>query len=308
VTEAAQPTNTALEAVLSSYTAAIDAINDAVPVTGKNDDFSYRAGKAPKELQDAYITARDEMMALSRVLGAAKKAHEPPPPDTAPLFVQLGKMLESTAKELSRKRRGRKAVDAVAFGKDAEGQPVKPNTAQMAKKLVGFMKAIENEDRTMLITAGQFMAYGGEQWSHAFVKKVGAIASNMYLELHGVRPKHSRQDTNGFRNKVRAYPRGIIQQAYWLAVDEIRAKAGDGAVWFSITGGALEKARDEAHREKSRAASAVWDFDSRRIEAVMDEALRKRLRKGFVTDDKVYADQCETEYLQNIVKAEETGD
>ena len=32
------------------------------------------------------------------------------------------------------------------------------------------------------------------------------------------------------------------------------------------------------------------------------------LRKGFVTDDRVYADQCETEYLQNLVKAEESGD
>jgi hypothetical protein len=139
VTEAAQPTNTALEAVLSSYTAAIDAINDAVPVTGKNDDLAGRMGKAPKELQDAYTTAREEMMALSVVLEAhtkaAKAAAAPPLQDTAPLFIQLGKMLESTAKELSRKRRGRKAVDAVAFGKDGDGQPVKPNTAQMAKKL-----------------------------------------------------------------------------------------------------------------------------------------------------------------------------
>jgi hypothetical protein len=316
MTDGTKPTNAARELLLARFMAAVEAMTTAKPT----DDMAVHGPhgqSAPRPLVEAWWRAMEDLRIFDQMSRDAAKAHEPPPQDTAPLFVQLGKMLESTAKELSRKRRGRKGVDAVAFGNDAEGQPVKPNTAQMAKKLVGFMKALENEDRTMWITKGQFMAYGGEDWSHAFGRKVGLIASNMYLELHGVRPKKSRQDTNGFKNKVNAYPRGIIQQAYWLAVNEIRAKAGDGAVWFSITGGALEKSRDEAHREKSRAASAVWDFDSRRIDAAMDQALSARIsentarmRKGFVSspEHKDYADVAESEYLLNIVKAEESGD
>jgi hypothetical protein len=315
MTDDTKPTNAARELLLARFMAAVEAMTTAKPT----DDMAVHGPhgqSAPRPLVEAWWRAMEDLRIFDQMSRDAAKAHEPPPPNTAPLFVALGKALESTAVAMSRKRRGRKGVDTLAYGKDEEGNAKKPSTAQMATKLVSFMRALENEDRTLLITTSQFMAYGGERWTQSFKVKVGTLASKMFEELHGKRPKKSRQDTNGYRNKVSVYPRGIIQQAYWLAIDEIRQQHGDGGVWFMITGGALEDARNQAQRELGRAQRDVWYFDSRRIEAAMDEALRKqinenmakRLRKGFVTDDRDYADHAESEYLQNIVKAEESGD
>lgn len=272
------------------------------------------------------------MRGADKAMGNHSKAPQPESPQA--IYHALARILQDTAVAMAERRRGRKRVD--------QGRTLTP--AELATRLVSFARALENEDRTVLITTGQFMRYGGEEWTHAFKVKVGMLASKLYEDIHGVRPKRSRQDPIS-RNKVAVFPRGIIQQAYWSAVDEIQAAHGDGAVWHSITGGVLEKAADMASRKESKASGKLRYASERRRDAEdrlawaeamasvglppdagpqevraagvaeiakairqkrNEEMLAKSMRQGFVTQDEDYARTCENEYEQNIGAIEET--
>jgi hypothetical protein len=76
--------------------------------------------------------------------------------------------------------------------------------------------------RAYQLTVGEFERLGGEPWTQSFRIRVGLLASKLYVELYGKKPKKVRSRTNPpWRNEVVAYPCGILEQAY----RELRGKA-----------------------------------------------------------------------------------
>ncbi len=69
--------------------------------------------------------------------------------------------------------------------------------------------------RAYHLTIGEFHKLGGEQWSQAFLVRLGIRARRLYLELYAKPPKQVRQSRirPDWRNKVGKYPCGILEQA-----------------------------------------------------------------------------------------------
>ena len=148
----------------------------------------------------------------------------------------LARILTTTAVSMARNRKGRKRTDALWAGLANLDENGAPPPTYLMQRLVNTIRMLENEDRAMMMTAGQFMWLGGEHWTHSFAIKVGTVAARLFKEWSAMgkpqtakrsrmpsstaskRPQSRRpwkfETVTTSNGKVRVYPRGIIQQAY----------------------------------------------------------------------------------------------
>jgi len=63
------------------------------------------------------------------------------------------------------------------------------------------------------MTVAEFKLLCGEQWDSAFDARFGWAAKKLCQQIHGKVPAKQRSRIAG-RNKVPAYPCGVLEQAY----------------------------------------------------------------------------------------------
>jgi hypothetical protein len=63
------------------------------------------------------------------------------------------------------------------------------------------------------MTVAEFKLLCAEQWGSGFDAKLGLAAKKLCLQIHGKVPPKQRYRIAG-RNKVPAYPCGVLEQAY----------------------------------------------------------------------------------------------
>ena len=94
----------------------------------------------------------------------------------------LARILTTTAVSMARNRKGRKRTDALWAGLANLDENGAPPPTYLMQRLVNTIRMLENEDRAMMMTAGQFMWLGGEHWTHSFAIKVGTVAARLFKE------------------------------------------------------------------------------------------------------------------------------
>lgn len=65
--------------------------------------------------------------------------------------------------------------------------------------------------RAYRLTVSEYEELGGERWTQAFRVALGKRATQLHREIYG---KRSPNGQNEWRNTVRTYPCGILEQAY----------------------------------------------------------------------------------------------
>jgi hypothetical protein len=69
------------------------------------------------------------------------------------------------------------------------------------------------------MTQLEFRRLRGELWDQSFISRLGKVASKLYREIYGKRPR-LKYSARANRNHVHLYPCGVLEQAYAQLVEQ----------------------------------------------------------------------------------------
>ena len=132
--------------------------------------------------------------------------------------------------------------------------------------------------RAYRLTVSEYEELGGERWTQAFRVALGKRATQLHREIYG---KRSPNGQNEWRNTVRTYPCGILEQAYRaLEGREVSAGASGINQWPPIP-----NPRDHRNLLRKREAFLSKDEDVEQVKLLigLDKALRLALFQRVVS-------------------------